>query len=213
MFSSFMQERGLVQFPMGYKDESLYMLPFTRSEGLPAYAQHWQPTVDQMLAGVKCGDKTMYFMVDRKFVMEGVPHRRPGVHVDGYWIPDLLAHGYGSHRGRGGGHSGTGRHRGYGGHGGRHMSGSWSDPDFSEPEALILASDMSAARAYVGEFDGPIGEGGDCSSISLEGLTPVPMMAHRVYAGTVSTLHESLPVPVSGWRTVVRLNCPGVTMQ
>jgi hypothetical protein len=217
MFTSVMQERGHVPFPP-FTGEKVYMVPFWKQHGLPHYLFRWQPTVDAMLSGIET-ERPVYLMVDQDVVPEGKTHRRPGVHVDGYWHPGFKAHGGGhhpvpSHHNYPPGHRGHGRHM---------MAGRWELPDdpngqwkhvdFSEPEALLLSSDVAACRAYVGEFDGPIGEGGDCSGVKLDGLAVVDMMDHRAYAGTVSTLHESLPLLRGGPRTVVRLNCPGVTLQ
>jgi hypothetical protein len=209
MYQSVMQERGRVDFP-GFQAERHYMIPFFQKYGLPPAIRHWQPTVDAMLSGIHT-DQPIYFMADQSFVKAGEPQRRPGVHVDGYWHPEKLAHGGGGHRGYGG-HLPRGRHRGRG-HGGSHMSSGWDDIDFSEPEALILASDVSASQAYIGAYEGSIGEGGECSSICLDGLDPIRLKDHTVYCGTVATLHESLPVSVDSYRTLVRLNCPGVTIQ
>jgi hypothetical protein len=209
MFKSEMQERGRVQFPL-FAGERHYMIPFFQSEGLPAHLSHWQPTVDAMLEGVETY-APIYFMADQAVVQAGQPHRRPGVHVDGYWHPDLSAHG-GGHRGSG--HGGfPPSHRGSGGHGGRHMAGGWDVVDFSEPEALILASNVSAARAYIGEYAGPIGEGGDASRVDTTNMRILPMQRNITYFGTVETLHESTHVYADSHRTLVRLNCPGVTLQ
>jgi hypothetical protein len=204
MFQSIMQERGPVFFP-GFNAERHYMVPFYQEQGLPDHLAHWQNTVDAMLVGIT-SDQPIYFMADQAFVPAGTAQRRPGLHVDGYWHPSLSAHGGGGHRGYGG-------HRGRGGHGGSHMSAGWDDIDFTDPEALILASNVSAARAFIGTYDGPIGEGGDCSSIETNNLAVLHMNRNRAYCGTVATLHESLPVQVDSYRTMVRLNCPGVTIQ
>ncbi len=89
-------------------------------------------------------------------------------------------------------------------------NGEWKTANFAEPEAIILASDVSASRAFVGEFGGPIGEGGDCSHLDLSALTPVALDASRAYIGNVTMIHESLPVARPTLRTLVRLNLPGV---
>lgn len=201
---------------MAIKEERHYMVPFFAREGLPYHLRHWQRTVDDMLAGVRTdhSDRPIYFMSDTRFVKAGEAHRRLGVHVDGYWHPDVKAHGgRGSHRGYGGHGGGSGRHRGRGGHGGSHMSGGWGHCGFSEPEALILASNFTSSCAYLGEYDlSEIGEGGSCPQLDTARLERLPLSAYKVYAGTVGTLHESFPVPLDCYRTVVRLNCPGVSV-
>ena len=151
MSQSIMQERGPVYFP-GFKAERHYMLPFYQEQGLPYHLAHWQPTVDAMLIGLT-SDQPIYFMADQAFVPAGQTQRRPGLHVDGYWCPD------------------AGRH----GHTGGFTTMGWENIDFSEPEALILASNVSAARAFVGPYDGPIGEGGDASKIVVDDLAVLHM--------------------------------------
>ncbi len=207
MFHSSIQERGRVTFPL-FKGERHYMIPFLQKDGLPSSLNHWQETVDAMLEGIETAEP-IYFMADQSVVVKGETQRRPGVHVDGYWCPTLSAHrGGGSH----GGHRPIPSHRGQGGHGGSHMSGAWDTIDFSEPEALLLASNVTACRAFVGDYSGEIKEGGDASSIDLSDLRVVHMQRNVTYCGTVATLHESLPVVADSRRTLVRLNCPGVSL-
>lgn len=93
------------------------------------------------------------------------------------------------------------------------MKGNWDEVDFSEPEALILASNIEASRAFAGFYEGVIGEGGDCSQVDVSGLDVLNLLGNRVYQGNIAMLHESLPVITDSYRTLVRLNCPGVTVQ
>lgn len=174
----------------------------------------WQAFVDVMLAGIYTED-TIYLMVDQDFIKAGTPHRRPGIHIDGYWHPGDTVHQ--SHM-----PNRSGMHREYPpGHGPlparhapvpTHASGGadWNNPDFSEDEAIILMTNVSAARGYAGEWDGFIGHGGDCSKVDVTLLDPIDFEANRAYHGNVSMLHQSLPVEVDCERTVIRLNCPGV---
>lgn len=178
-----LKEIGRVRFPK-HTGEKVYMLPFLQGEGLPKHLTRWQPTVDAMLAGIKT-DKPIYLMIDQGEVKSGQTHRKPGAHIDGNWLPDIKAHG------------GTGGH----GHSTKRMT----------DEALILAADVSACKAYVGEVDGEPGEGGDCSHLNLSRTKPVRLKAGRAYIGNVTMLHESLPIKTDCKRTVVRLNAPGVT--
>ena len=175
------------------------MLPFTKREGLPIHLSRWQLTVDAMLQGVDV-DGPIYLMIDQGIVKAGATHRRGGAHIDGNWNPGINAHGGGG----GGGHGlrprpGTNRANG---------GGSWH-PDNFAPEALILASDLTASCAYVGEIDGEPLEGGDCSHLDLSTAMRVPIIAGKAYAGNVTMVHESLPVERDSLRTLVRLNVPG----
>lgn len=185
MHSSVVEPRGVVAFPE-YTGERVYMREFFQREGLPADLARWQPTVDAMLEGVDAPGP-IYLMIDQAAVRAGKPHRRPGVHIDGYWMPEIQAHK----------------------HIGCRRTGGWTGADFGEAEGLLLASNVTASRAFVGVFSGEPGEGGDCRHIDLAGLRAVTLQAGRAYAGNVTMLHESVPVNEDCLRTLVRLNVPG----
>ncbi len=224
MFSSIIQERGAVSFP-GFNAEKHYMIPFFKKYGLPKHLSHWQDTVDDMLDGIDT-NRPIYFMADQAFVKAGTAHRRPGVHVDGYWDstfvyepnpPQWRLYGHGG----GGRHQGVPTHKlspghwkGVGTHRRWERSAAWGVVDFSYPEAMLLASNVSASAAYIGEYDGKlISEGGDARVVPLGDLAVQHLGSHLCHAGTVGTLHESLPLNQDAYRTMVRLNCPGVTIQ
>jgi len=182
-----LKERGQVTFPE-HTGERIYMVPFTKAQGLPKEYARWQPTVDAMLADIHT-DGPIYLMVDQGEVSPNKSHRRPRPHIDGNWIPEKNCHSTGS---------------GSGGH--KTKRGSLYD------EAVILASDVSASCAYVGEFNGEFGEGGDCSHLDLSGLNRVQLQAGRAYSGNVTMIHESLPVNFTAKRTLVRLNVPHIAI-
>ena len=122
MLNSIVQQRGAVTFP-AHTGERVYMREFRKSTGLPAHLSRWQSTIDAMLDGVDT-DGPIYLMIDQGVVKATSSHRRPGLHIDGYWNPAISAHG------GGGRHSRTPSDEGRGGHGGgRHCSGadSWAN--------------------------------------------------------------------------------------
>lgn len=85
IYESRLKRLGKVSFPE-WTGERVYMVPFRPAYGLPAKLARWQPTVDQMLQGIDApGD--VYLMVDQSVVKAGEPQRRPGVHIDGNWVP------------------------------------------------------------------------------------------------------------------------------
>lgn len=217
---SIVQTRGAVAFP-SFIAERVYMREFRKETGLPADLQRWQPTIDAMLEGVDT-DGPIYLMIDQGLVKAGNAQRRPGMHIDGYWHPAISAHGGASRHGS----TPPPRRRewepepvreGHGGQPARHSSSrysnqeGWEECDFSYPEALILASDVSACRALSGTFSGKPAEGGDCSHLALDGMSEIILAPNTVYAGNVTMLHESLPVDRDVHRTLVRLNVPGWT--
>lgn len=208
---SILKTIGTVPFA-AHIGERVYMREFTQRGGLPDDLARWQPTVDALLREVDAPGP-IYLMIDQGVVRAGASHRRPGLHIDGYWHPGISAHGgHGSRPGHNSRPRETPRHCSSPGAWDT-GSGRWKNGIYSEPEAIILASDVAAARAVVGHFDGMPGEGGDCRHIDTGSLIVVPMRAGIAYAGNVTLLHESLPVAADCLRTVVRLNVPGWTPQ
>lgn len=190
MHISTVQQLGRVPFP-AFTGERVYMREFTKRGGLPEDLSRWQPTVNAMLDGVDATG-SIFMMIDQGVVQPGASHRRPGLHVDGYWLPAMHSHG------------GGGRHSASAA--GWDNGSRWKQCDFSVPEPLVLASDVAASRAFIGEWDGSPGEGGDCSHIDTSGMQEIRLQAGVAYAGNVAMLHESLPVDRLTRRTLVRLS-------
>jgi len=193
---SIVKEKGAVTFPK-HTMERVYMKAFHKEVGLPAELKRWQPTIDQMLLEVDT-DGPIYLMIDQGLVKANTTHRRKGVHIDGYWVPELQTHG--------------GGHRTH-----IHTAGKWQDdiPKWNAgsedwpDEAIILASSVAASAAYIGEWSGEIREGGDCSHLDLSDLQRIALQANKIYVGNVTMLHESTPVMEDVLRTLVRLSVPG----
>lgn len=224
---SIVVERGAVPFAE-HTGERVYMREFRKADGLPFDLARWQPTVDAMLAEVDT-DGPIYLMVDQRQIPAGTHHRRPGVHIDGYWIPGIQAHGGSKSPSR---HTGNpsptpdpGKHNASPRPRKDHHSGqpvedesdvqrmdSWRGATYEYHEGLLLASNVRACRALAGEFIGAPGEGGDCAHIDTRHMQEIIMQPGVAYAGNVTMLHESLPVPFDCLRTVVRLNVPGWTL-
>jgi hypothetical protein len=210
MLTSIVTQRGTAPLPP-FTGERVYMTAFRRT--LPIHLARWQATVDAMLDGID--HDVAYLMIDQSAVKAGTSQRRPGVHIDGYWIPAIHAHAENPGR-----HGATpaererehdrGRHGG-----GRHCSGagSWEGATYEHHEGLLLLSSITAARAFSGPFTGAPHTGGDCQHIDTTGLAEHTLHAGHVYAGNVTMLHESLPVQQDSLRTVVRLNVPGWSPQ
>jgi hypothetical protein len=195
---SVVKELGSVTSPL-HTMERVYMKEFRKETGLPSELKRWQPTIDQMLLEVDT-DGPIYLMIDQGLVKANSTHRRKGVHIDGYWIPEVQAHG-----GAPGGHI-FAKNKGY--WDGDYWNTNPKTLDWPD-EALILASSVSASAAYVGEWDGVIKDGGDCSHLDLSNLQRLALEANKVYAGNVTMLHESTPVMEDVLRSLVRLSVPG----
>lgn len=202
--------RGRVTFP-AFTGERVYMRSFTQRDGLPFDLARWQPTVDAMLDGIDASGP-IYLMIDQAPVKAAVTHRRPGVHIDGYWHPTIQAHGEQQPYQREGHRWVPVPPKG------PHIiaSGKWDTPSpgwktiGSAKESIVLASDVVGCRAFVGKYDGEFGDGGDCSHIDTDHMDAVTFEPGRAYAGhAMRMLHESMPVTRDCLRTVVRLNVPG----
>lgn len=195
MFKSEVTKLNKVVFPE-FKNERIYMQKFYKDQGLPKHLKHWQPTVDCMLESIDT-DSPIFLMVDQQVVKPNTTHRRPGPHIDGYWIEEIQAHG--------GGGSGT--------HSYSPRPGNWQDTptrwnhgQFDVPESILLASDVSGCIGYLGEWKGNLKEGGDCTDIDLTNLTKITLEENFCYKGNVTFIHESIVIPQEIPRTLVRLN-------
>lgn len=201
-----------VDFPE-WRGERHYMLPFTLRSGLPKEARRYQNVVDQMMGSIQVDrDQECYFMVDEKDVVPGQTHRRPGLHVEGYWIQDIRCHG------GGGTHSPLGYHAPTPGH----SPSPPQEPEKKEKkekkkvqsmfEAVLLASSHTAARALIGDYTRDFvadWRGGDCAELDTTGLDEMILQGGLSYNMDVFTLHESLPVQAQMKRTVIRINARG----
>ena len=194
-----LREVGPVPFPE-FTGERVYMVPFRMAEGLPAALARWQPTVNAMMHR-SWSDGHIYIMIDQRTVPAGETHRRPGAHIDGNWLADADTHG-GSHGGR---HRPTKR---------ADAGDRWSVEDFA-PEALILASDVYGCDGWVGSTEtvrDSIRAGGSCADVALEEFQRVPLAPNVAWAGNVTFVHESVPIPSGSRRSLVRLNVPGMAI-
>jgi hypothetical protein len=205
MNTSQIQESKSVAFP-AFTGERVHMQKFTKNAGLPSYLERWQSTVDAMLNGVEANGN-IFIMIHQGQIIKNTHHRRGGIHIDGNWIEGLSAH------------DGEPTHSGLSAHGnptptpGHRMglSSGWGPPDrwkevSSNPQTLILASDVQACIAFTGEYESAEFNGGDCSYVNPRSLNSFGLKKNVVYVGDTLTLHESLPLEYSCQRTVVRLN-------
>ena len=195
-----------VSFP-AWQGERHYMLPFTLNHGLPATLGRFQATVNQMMDGIEVAkDQDCYLMVDEQEIIPGNFHRRPGLHVDGYWHANIQCYGECTHS-PGPSHKPRPTHRPRPNHSPtpRHTSSG------NASEGLLLASNYSACRAVVGEYRRNFLEdwrGGDCSDLNVQGMSAIMLQANRAYHMHVMTLHESLVITEPVKRTLIRINAP-----
>lgn len=199
-----------VTFPE-WRGERHYMLPFTKTGPLPSCIGRYADTIRAMMGTVEVApDRECYIMIDESEVAPGATQRRPGIHVDGYWhASPAKCHGPApSHRPVSPpyrGHQPVPSHGPLPGHRPLHSGSS------SHSEAILLASNYSACRAYAGQYSKDFESswaGGDCSDLDVSRLDPMQLEAFRIYRLNVFSVHESLPVTQAVRRTLVRVNAP-----
>ena len=189
-----------VPFP-SFTGERVYMREIALGAALPADLARWQSTVDAMTRGILATGPA-FLMIDQTEVSAGQTHRRPGLHVDGYWHPVMSRHG--NQPAPGGGHNPAPAPRP-----GHVFAHSGHCPSGAR-EALIIASDVEGCEAYEGEWDGVAGAGGDCSAVRVARLRRQRMCAGVAWIGeTGALLHSAIPLSARNLRTVVRINVQG----
>jgi len=101
---------------------------------------------------------------------------------------------------------------------GLHIDGYWdgvkhNDHKFNnvEDQAIILSSNITGCKAYIGEYKENSLKGGNCSHIDTTNLEKIDMVANYAYIGdTNAMLHETISMSENCYRTVVRLNVSGI---
>jgi hypothetical protein len=171
---------------------------------LPYEFREFTRAILKMLDKVKDRDNVCYITIHSKTIKDGT-HRRGGIHVDYNWYEEIKAHG-------GGGHKSI-SNWGY-------PTPSWNPPPSHKPPVpgpgwgykpehyggMLLTSDYPACKVWKGEFEGEIGEGGDCKNINLSSLESEIMPPGEVFYLNPLGIHESLKISGNINRTVIRIN-------
>lgn len=160
-----------IELPMFRGEVS--MLPFDL-ETLKEVPRKFVDVIEGMLKGVTNRTGRAYFTMHGAYVEKGSTLRRPGKHIDGVY-KDCFTWG-----------------------GGWKVSNAFrtlskEDHDYSynnDKGGIILCSNVSLCKAYVGEFEGEPKEGGDCSHMDTgEGFM---LEDNTVYLGNSRMIHESV---------------------
>ena len=172
----------------------LYMHPIDISEHAKLSAEYskYNRVVNDMLSCLKNRQGEAFVTIDTRIVEAGSTHRRPGKHVDGNFIFDW--------QGGGGGWL-TGSE-------GRILSPKDHKKQYCDSEngATLIVSDFIGCKAWEGEFNDYPKQGGDCSHIDTnEGFY---LKQSIVYLMNSTAIHESMPLPVTTKRTLVRITLP-----
>jgi hypothetical protein len=194
-------EGSKIKMPEFKKERLLYMHKTNMQDiKLPESFIDYKDSIKSILNKVEDLYNVCYITIDEKIVNNST-HRRGGRHVDFNWDENLKTHSD------------------QGGHprkmqGGYRASGNWDEPkpgwktELQEAGGggLLLVSNYSACKVWKGEFDGEIGDGGDCSNIDLNNLESEIMPAGEVYYLNALGIHESLVIPTNVKRSLIRIN-------
>jgi hypothetical protein len=179
---------GVIQMPE-FCERKLYMHKTKMNDiNFPPEFKDYEQTIDDVLKRVVDRGNVCYVTIDEKHI-KGETHRRGGIHCDFNWYEGEQKHG------TGGSHKRTG----------------WDVPDgwkFKDIEGggMLLVSNYEGCRVWGGEFDGEIGEGGDCSNIDVSNLKNEMMPSGFVYYLNALGIHESVFIDKDVNRSLIRIN-------
>lgn len=181
---------------------------------LPKAYMEYQNPIGEMLSKIKNRNDVCYITIDEKIVCNET-HRREGIHVDFNWYENLLAHGEintGGHSGNQGTHNitpppSTGSHNGGGRGTHNSLSGMHGHRRYEKMEGgMLLISNHEGCKVYKGEFDGEIGDGGDCTAIDVSKMENEIMKPNNIYFINALGIHEPLIIKGVTERILVRIN-------
>jgi hypothetical protein len=184
MLVSRFQKLCAVGLPFHGRQE--YMIPFDLENiCLPQHLTDYTQLVTDLCkaAGAKIGQA--FLTVDEKVVEKGCTQRRPHPHVDGCFMPEM----------------------GRWGHGG----GGWNHGCNAVPiprMPVIVASSVSACKAWEGDFDAEPINNGDLSHIKDQLNEGELLPANVGYLLSPDCVHESLPMKETVERTFIRIALP-----
>lgn len=152
-FTSAYRPLGEVAFP-ALTGLRIMMLPVIigDSDSLPPAYADWRGALDRLsFFAIQHAGEVGYLTIDEAYVAAGETHRRPGLHVDGWY------------RGEAGGWGG---------------GGSWGGGDgVGGGTGMLVACSRDGARVWSGTFDGRPDPDGNCEHLQSQ-LGPAEWAAH-----------------------------------
>jgi hypothetical protein len=192
MLTSYAKPLNTIELPF-FKGE-VSMLPFDLSD-LSSLPNEFIGVVEQMVKNLPNRVGTAYLTVHGKFVKKDKTLRRGAPHIDGNYLPSVSSWGSGGGNGWKVGENGVKLNS-------QEHALSYANPN----GGMLIASNYSACKGWVGKFNEDAKEGGDCSHIKLdEGFM---LDANQVYYGNSQFIHESLPVDKDVFRVLFRVTLP-----
>ena len=179
-----------VELPLYTGEVSMVRFDLETLAGLPS---EFIKIAKEMLKNIKATGYG-FFTIHGQVLKSGDTLRRPGPHVDGNYEPCSWDRG--------------------GGNGWKvNENGPSIDTDYhrdsylKEEGGIILVSNYSSCLGWVGDFNGIIGVGGDCSKVNLNSESFM-LDEDVVYYGNNHFIHESLPVDKDVHRVLARITLP-----
>lgn len=179
-----------IDLPLYTGEVSMVKFCLNTLDGLPL---EFHNIARDMLKNVTAGGEG-YFTIHGRQLAKGETLRRPGPHTDGNYEPCSWGKGGGNgwKVGENGPAVDTEYHR---------------DSYLNVNGGIILASNYEACDGWIGEFEGKIGVGGDCSTFDLSS-GKIELEKNTVYYGNNHFIHESLPMSDDVHRVLVRITLP-----
>ena len=176
---------GEITFP-AFTGLRIMMLPIIIGDpsSLPLAYQDWTSAFRRLSSfATRYIGQVGYLTIDEAHVTAGATHRRPGLHVDGWY------------RGEAGGWGGGG--------------GGWAGGDsVGGGTGMIVACSRDGARLWSGTFEGQPEPSGECERLRSQLGPEWEMPPGVAYWCSPLCVHEAVPARESGPRVFVRLSLP-----
>jgi hypothetical protein len=192
MINSYVKQLNNIVLPH-YKGE-LSMLPFFLND-LSSLPLEFRDVVNTMIEHLNSKTGVAYLTIHGKFVKKNKTLRRGLPHIDGNYLPSVTSWGNG-----GGGGWKVGQN-------GVTLNSEEHNVSYANPNGgMLIASNYSACKGWIGQFSEDAKEGGDCSHINLgEGFM---LASNTLYYSNSQFIHESLPVDKDVFRILYRITLP-----
>lgn len=208
MLRSYSKELNAVHIPTF--TGKISMLPFDLADAtLKDIPNQFIDLVKQMISNLPELKGIAYLTIDGKHLKRSLHHRKPGIHIDGNFIPQGENASWKGTNGGGGGWK-------VGNNGDNQSKEEFEKAYLSKTGGMLITSTYPLCKGWNGEFDGKPEKGGNCAMFYLHpklALDVHPdkgfiLKPNTIYYGTSQFVHQSLPSDKSIHRVLVRITLP-----
>lgn len=192
MITSKVRELGKIEIPLIIGEYSMIPFNLKTLEGLN---KEFKSLAIDLLKNLKTENEIGFFTIHGKVLKKGETLRRGGPHTDGSYDRNIFDWDNNSNGGWKVGENGPDIN-----------SNDHKRLYLNENGGIILASNYSACRGWIGNFEGIPDVGGDCSKLLLN--IPFKLKSNTIYYGNNHFIHESLPMEDDIHRVFVRITLP-----